>query len=105
MATQTRPKFEQEFKDLPLEEKIASLFRMEAATLEESFHYIVDSTKKAAEKAGETLSDLSSRMESEFKKATCAPGTSAGEAKTSGYTPPKAAKPKNGPKKPPKAKT
>jgi hypothetical protein len=104
MATQTRPKFEQEFKDLPLEQKIASLFRMEAATLEESFNYIVDSTKKAAERAGETLSDLSSRMESEFRKATCAPGTNAPEGKAGDYKPPKA-KANPGPKKPPKAKT
>lgn len=99
MKTQTRPKFEQEFKDLPLEQKISSLFRMEFATLEETFTYVVDSTKKAAEKAGEAFSDFSTKVECEFKKATSSRNAKTSEAKSGDYTPPKA-KPKGGAKKP-----
>jgi hypothetical protein len=101
MRTENRPKLEQDFKDLPLEQKISSLFRMEAATLEETFAYVVDSTRRAAEKAGAALSDLSARIETEVKRASTG---ACAEDKTAGAATAAAKGPKAG-KKPPKGKS
>ncbi len=101
MRTENRPKLEQDFKDLPLEQKISSLFRMEAATLEETFSYVVESTKRAAEKAGAALTDLSTRIETEVKKAS---GGSCAEEKTARASAAPAKAPK-GARKPPKGKS
>ena len=65
----TRNKFEEEFRDLPLEKKFASLFRMEVSTLEETFSYVADASMKAFEKAGEVITDFSKKVETEVKKA------------------------------------
>ena len=54
---------------MPLDEKFASLLKMEMATLSESFNYVVDSSSKAFDKMGEVFSDLGSRVETEFKRA------------------------------------
>jgi hypothetical protein len=66
----TRNKFEDEFRDLPLEDKFKSLFRMEVSTLEETFSYVADASMKAFEKAGEVFNDFSKKVETEVKKAT-----------------------------------
>lgn len=66
----TRPKFEDEFRSLPLEDKFKSLFRMEVSTLEETFSYVADASMKAFEKAGEMFTDISKKVETEVKKAT-----------------------------------
>lgn len=66
----TRPKFEDEFRSLPLEDKFKSLFRMEVSTLEETFSYVADASMKAFEKAGEVFNDFSKKVETEVKKAT-----------------------------------
>ena len=68
--TEKKNKFEEEFSALPLEEKIASLLRLEAATLGETLTYIADSSAKAMEKAGEFFNDVSSKIEHEVKRAT-----------------------------------
>lgn len=76
--------FEEEFAALPLEEKIASLLRMEAATFGETLTYIANSSAKAVEKAGEFIHDVGEKIENEVKKATASrskPGGSS--AKTS----------------------
>ncbi len=62
--------FEEEFAALPLEEKIAALFRMEAKTFGETLTYIADSSAKAMERAGEFINEVSSKIESEVKFAT-----------------------------------
>lgn len=66
----TRNKLEDEFRDLPLEDKFKSLFRMEVSTLEETFSYVADASMKAFEKAGEVINDLGRKVETEVKKAT-----------------------------------
>jgi len=88
-------KFQAEFAALPLDEKFANLLKMEAATLSEAFDYTVKSV-------GAVLTDISTRIETEVKKAT---------STAEDYTPPKAAsadepKPKAAPKRkaPPKPK-
>ena len=87
--TKAKNKFEEEFAALPLEEKIAALFRMESKTLGETLTYIANSSAKAVEKAGEFINEMSSKIEFEVK---CATGT------TEGKDEPKAssAKPKSG---------
>ncbi len=65
-----KDKFQEEFKELPLEEKIKTLLRMEAVTLEETFRYGLNESMKAADRLGEVLSDFGKRVEAEFKKAT-----------------------------------
>ncbi|MGB7202007.1 MAG: hypothetical protein WBD16_07030 [Pyrinomonadaceae bacterium] len=85
----TRNKFEDEFRDLPLEDKFKSLFRMEVSTLEETFSYVADASMKAFEKAGEVINDFSKKVETEVKKATAssksddAPKTAASTGKAS----------------------
>jgi len=90
--TKAKNKFEEEFAALPLEEKIAALFRMEAKTLGETLTYIADSSAKAVEKAGEFISEMSAKIELEVKRATGEPASAEGKAepKTS------SAKPKSG---------
>jgi hypothetical protein len=110
MTTETRRKLEQEFNALPLEQKFSTLFRMEASTLEEAFTYVVNSTMKAAEKAGETMKDLGAQFEvkvdKEWSKAKkAADDYQAPKAKPKGPAPkgpgPKpSAKKRPGPRKP-----
>ncbi len=99
----TRNKFEDEFRDLPLEDKFKSLFRMEVSTLEETFSYVADASMKAFEKAGEVINDFSKKVETEVKKATAssksadAPQTAASSEKSSAKKKPTASR-----KQPPK---
>lgn len=82
-----KPKFEDEFRDLPLEDKFKSLFRMEVSTLEETFSYVADASMKAFEKAGEMFTDISKKVETEVKKATASTKTAdAPKAATSSET-------------------
>lgn len=81
-----RNKFEDEFRSLPLEDKFRSLFRMEAATIEETFSYMADASMKAFEKAGEMINDFSKKVENEFRRATAsanAPKSAASSEKAS----------------------
>lgn len=65
-----KDKFQEEFKGLPLEEKIKTLLRMEAVTLQETFSYGLNESMKAADRLGEVLADFGKKVEAEFKKAT-----------------------------------
>lgn len=82
----TGNRFEDEFRSLPLEAKFMSLFRMEAATLEETVSYVADASMKAFEKAGEVIADFSKRVENEVKKATASNKTT-GASKTGASAP------------------
>lgn len=66
-----KDKFQDEFKGLPLEEKIKLLLKMEAVTLQEAFNYGLKESMKAADRLGDVLTEFSGRIEAEFKKATC----------------------------------
>lgn len=83
-------KFEEDFAALPLEEKIAALFRMESKTLGETLTYIANSSAKAVEKAGEFINEMSSKIEFEVKCATGAAAEGEDDPKAS------SAKPKSG---------
>ncbi len=62
-----------EFEALPLDQKFASLLKMEAVTITEAFNYVVDNSAKAFEKAGEVINDLGAKFEKEVSKATSSP--------------------------------
>lgn len=94
-----RNKFEDEFRALPLDKKLASLFRMEAATLEETFSAFADASMKVFEKAGAVITEFGKRVENEVKKAT-ATGKSASETQSATSTAKK--KGGGGRKEPPK---
>lgn len=100
----TKDRFQAEFEALPLEEKFARLFKMEAATLSEAFTYAVNSSSKVAEKVGDAITDLGARFEQEVKRATehCA-ATPSAEPKGSTTQPGKdKARTRKAPPKPPK---
>lgn len=99
----TRNKFEEEFRDLPLEDKFKSLFRMEVSTLEETFSYVADASMKAFERAGEMFTDISKKVETEVKKATgSSKKADAPKAAASSEKPAPKKKPGNQRKQPPK---
>ncbi len=64
-----------EFEALPLDQKFASLLKMEAVTITEAFNYVVENSSKAFEKAGDMINDLGAKFEKEVSKATCDPAT------------------------------
>jgi len=90
-GTKQRPAFESEFKELPLDEKLGSLFRMEAAAIEETLTVVADASMKVFNKAAEALDDFGTKMSAEFRKERCQTDGAAAE--------PQAAKPKGGKKK------
>ena len=104
--TKTRKPWETEFAALPLEEKLASLLRMEAATLGETLTFIANSSAKAVEKAGEFINEVGVKIENEVKKASksanyCPPEGSTDDQKAKE----KSASGKRPPKKPPETST
>jgi hypothetical protein len=97
-----KDRFQAEFEALPLEEKFARLFRMEAATLSEAFTYAFNSSSKVVERMGDVISDFGVKIETEVKRAAehckTEPAADApSEAKKAGArtrkTPPKTANP------------
>ena len=70
MAETAKNKFQSEFEALPLEEKLKTLLRLEAATLTETFNFAVNEPMKVVEKFGEVVADIGRKVEEEFKKAT-----------------------------------
>ena len=65
-----KDKFQEEFKELSLEEKIKTLLKMEAVTLQETFSYGLSGSMKAIDRLGDVITEFSSKVEAEFKKAT-----------------------------------
>lgn len=66
-----KDKFQEEFKELSLEDKIKTLLKMEAVTLQETFSYGLHESMKAADRLGEVLSDFGKKVEAEFRNAAC----------------------------------
>ena len=62
--------FHAEFASLPLEKKIASLLKMEAVTLSETFDYVINSPMKVVEKVGDVIAEFGMKIEKEAKKAS-----------------------------------
>ena len=89
-----RAKLHAEFDALPLDQKIASLVKMEATTLSETFAYAIESPLKVVERVGDIISEFGEKIEAEAKKAQ----EKAEAKKTAGDAPPK---PKGRQQKPP----
>lgn len=80
MATETnkkgteKDKFQAEFEQLPLDEKYARLFKLEAVALSETLAYVMESPAKVFEQAGVALTDFAKKFEQEateaFRQAT-----------------------------------
>ena len=64
-----KDKFHEEFEALPLEQKFAKLFKMEAVVLGETVSYVLDSPYKILEKLGDVMAGFGRKMEEEAKKA------------------------------------
>ena len=64
-----KDRFEAEFAALPLDQKFARLFKMEAATLTETFDYVLKSPLEVVDKVGDALSDIAAKVETEVRKA------------------------------------
>ncbi len=89
--TKTKSRLQDEFNALPLEDKFANLFRMEATTIGEALKFVAESSMKAVEKAGAAIQDLSAKIETEVKKASAdckaeGNGEQAGTKKAAGAT-------------------
>ena len=91
-----------EFANLPLEKKIASLLRMEAVTLGETFSFVVNSPLKVLEKAGDVIAEFGVKLENEARKAARPEEHTAEPAPepNTGTAPPPKPRRKSGPKKP-----
>jgi hypothetical protein len=65
MTTQstTKEKFQAEFESLPLEDKYATLFKLEAAALKETLNVFMDSSKEFFDKATVAVNDFGSKFE------------------------------------------
>jgi ferredoxin len=57
------------FSELPLEEKISELVRLEAIALGETFSFILNSPFKIAEKVGDVMAEFGMKMENAAKQA------------------------------------
>jgi ferredoxin len=66
---QVKDKFVEEFTALPLEKKLASLFRMEAVALGETVDYVISSPLKVVAKICDVMSEFGIKMEAEAQKA------------------------------------
>ncbi len=79
-------KFQQEFEAMPLEKKIASLLRLEAVTIGETFAYVVNSPMKVVEKVGDVIAEFGIKLENEARKASRPkePGGNTKDSKASG---------------------
>ena len=86
--TQTpKDRFQEEFKALPLDQKIANLFKMEAVTISETFAYVVDQPMKVVEKVGDVITEFGIKLENEVKKAAASHKAQTGASKASAPKP------------------
>jgi hypothetical protein len=80
----------EDFKAMPLDEKISSLFRMEIETLNEMIHAGADCAMNAFEKLGDTISTFGTKLENEARAAADANKTESASSAASetAYTSP-----------------
>lgn len=91
-GTGGRDDIHSKFDSLPLDEKIASLFKMEMATISEAINYVVNDPMKVVEKIGDTISEFGAKVERDFRsvRSTAPPKPDPGAAPRSGRKPPPA---------------
>jgi hypothetical protein len=74
-----RDRFQAEFEALPLDQKFARLFKMEAATISETFNYVMKDPMKVVEKVGDVMTEFGTKIENEVRKATSSAKDCSGE--------------------------
>lgn len=67
-AEDAKSKIVDEFQALPLEQKLAELFRMEAVALGETLSFVVNSPYLVIEKIGDVLAEFGMKMDRESKR-------------------------------------
>lgn len=68
--TSKTDRFQEEFRELSLEEKIKILLKMEALTLQETIKYGINESIKVADRLGEVVADFGRKIEAEFGNTT-----------------------------------
>lgn len=61
--------YRKEFAELPLEQKISELMKLEAMALGDTFSFIVNSPYKVFEKIGDVMADFGMKMETKARQA------------------------------------
>lgn len=61
--------YRKEFSDLPLEQKISELMKLEAIALGDTFSFIVNSPYKIFEKIGDVMADFGMKLETKAREA------------------------------------
>lgn len=67
---EAKDKFVDEFAALPLEQKLASLLRMEAVTLGETFDFVISSPMKVFSKVGDVMAEFGIKLDEAAKEAS-----------------------------------
>lgn len=67
-AEETKKKIVDEFQALPLEQKLAELFKMEAVALGETLTFVVNSPYLVIEKIGDVLAEFGMKMDRQSKR-------------------------------------
>jgi ferredoxin len=62
-------KYRKEFAELPLEQKISELMKLEAIALGDTFSFIVNSPYKIFEKIGDVMADFGMKLETKARQA------------------------------------
>jgi len=68
-AESTSDQFRKEFADLPLDQKIAELMKLEAIAFGDTVSYIANSPFKVFEKIGDVMADFGMKLENKAKNA------------------------------------
>jgi len=68
-AESTSDQFRKEFEELPLEQKIAELMKLEAIAFGDTVSYIANSPFKVFEKIGDVMADFGMKLENKAKSA------------------------------------
>ena len=68
-AEENEEKYKEEFKELPLEKKIASLVELEAIALGETFSFVLNSPYKAVGKVIDVMAEFGFKLEKEDRQA------------------------------------
>ena len=77
--------YRKEFTELPLEQKLAELVKLEAIAMGETFSFILNSPFKVFEKIGDVMADFGMKLETKAKKAQ-RPSEHTAETSTAGKT-------------------
>jgi hypothetical protein len=85
--------YRKEFAELPLEQKITELLKLEAIALGDTFSFIVNSPYKVFEKIGDVMADFGMKLENKAREARKPEEHNGKKSETNGSTPEAAEEP------------